>query len=197
MTTRREFVSTVGAVAAASIIPFKFAEAEPFFDMATMETTHVYPLNASLEELWVDGVGAYTKEQLDELDAWRLTRAVVDYFQKESIEAYLIDSPTVMIAGKPHCVRPRKLKCRWEAGCSKVGMELLGQEFAWEVKGRASGDDRWGGEPRSIGIMGFGAIPLMLPNAFCQRRGISVRYLISKTPAREVLRLAELTRNYA
>ena len=192
MTTRREFVGTVGAVAAASLIPFKFTEAEPFFDMATMETTHVYPLSTPLKDLWHQMNFTYEKAVLDELDAWRLTQVVVDYLQKESIEAYLIDCPSVMIAGKLHYAKTRKLRCRWESG--EVGMEELGWEFAYEVKGRAAGDEQWGGEPRSVGILGFGATPLAGPEAFCQRRGLMVRYLISKTPAREVLRLAELTK---
>ena len=196
MTTRREFVGTVGtAAAAAMFIPFKFIEAELFFDMATMETTHVYPLSTPLTDLWPNKT--YGKAVMDELDAWRLTRAVVDYFQKESIEAYLIDCPTAMIAGKPHYAKTRKLKCRWEPGCSEVGMEELGREFAWEVKGRIEALPRFGGEFRSVGIMGFGATPLAMDQAFCQRRGIVGRYLISKTPAREVLRLAELTRKCA
>ena len=214
MTTRREFVGTVGA-AAAAFVPLNIIDFQPF-DVSTMET-YAYPLSTPVQRLY-NGIGSASfKGPYPGFD-YTFTQRVVDYLQKESIDAYLVNSPSVMIAGSPHLVKARKLKCRvdidfGEPPCADVPHNIINpeyfhadgkydyiaegvaNEFAWEIRERAKGSDQFGGEPKSVGIYEFLMTPMICdPDIFCSRRGVLVRYLTSTTPAREILRLADLTR---
>ncbi len=212
MTTRREFVKTVGAITGAALVPASLVakpkkihttwssklapnELEIMFDLKTMETHGVYPLSTPLEELWPPDGDQFTHEFLHEHDAWRLTQAVIDYLRKENIDAYLITRPLVLIDGKPYVAKSKKFAARPE-----LDLEELGKEFASLVTRYANPldpDQRF----RSIGIMGFGSTPhdskAEPGDKWYGRRGIIGRYCISANPVDEILHLAELTRRHS
>lgn len=187
MNTRREFLGTLSGIAAASFIPFEIAWPQPF-DVDTMGTW-AYPLSTPLTELWSNQVR--DSDELKNIDAQRLTQMVVDYLQRESIDAYLVNYPATLINGEPRVVRPRKLKPAYMPNNDDMLSKNLGFDAGRIIKGHAD-------DGLSVGIMLVECTPIANPmdvdENFVYRRGIIMRYLTSKTPADEILRLAKLTK---
>lgn len=156
------------------------------FDMDTMGTI-AFPLSTPLAELWENTLD---NDELKKTDSFRLTQMVVDYLQRESIEAFMVNLPCVLIAGKPCLVRPRKLMAAYMPENDDELLENLGFDMARIIRNHAE-------DGKSVGIMYVGCTPIANPvdadENYIQRVGIIVRYLLSDVSVQEVLRLAELT----
>ncbi len=147
------------------------------FNPDTM-TTMVYPLPISVKELWTTtGTLHYSEEWLTEHNVWNLTQVAVDYLHFRSVDTFMAVAPVVLIAGKPCCARPQKLRSRTP--------EELGEEIAAVIQVRKE-------EGLSMGFMGFGQEQLAEP--YSHKFGYMGRFFLSRTPMDEILRLAELTR---